>query len=425
MYFLYNIAVYVAGFCIKIIAIFNKKITLFVNGRTDFFTKLKDSFDANDKIIWFHCASLGEFEQGRPIIENVKKQTENSKSHLYNFKILVTFFSPSGYEIRKNYDAADFVTYLPLDTKRNVKKFVKIVNPKMAIFVKYEFWPNLLRELKKKRIKTILVSGVFRENQSFFKGYGGWMRKSLNTFEHFFVQNEISVKLLNKIGFDNIIHSGDTRFDRVYEITQQEIKLDFAEQFVGNKTTLVAGSTWPKDEALIVEYINNQSEDSRFHGNDRYIIAPHNINPQNIEKLKQSIYKKVVLYSEKEGEDLSQFEVLIIDTIGILTQIYNYGDIAYVGGGFGVGIHNILEPTTFGIPVIIGPNYHKFSEATDLINLRACISIENYTEFEETLNLLFTDSELRKSKGIIAKDYIINNIGSTEKIMNYINTNVK
>ena len=418
MYFIYNITVIVASFFIKIVAIFNKKIKLFVEGRKDVFIKLTKDLKSDDNVIWFHCASLGEFEQGRPILEKIKAQTLNSKSKFYNFKILVTFFSPSGYEVRKNYTVANLITYLPLDTKRNVKKFIEIVNPALAIFVKYEFWPNLLKELKTKQIKTILVSGIFRENQTFFKSYGGWMRKSLNSFDHFFVQNETSVELLKSIGLNNITLSGDTRFDRVYEITQDVIKLDFVEQFKDNKTTLVAGSTWHKDEVLITDYINN---DSNLSDNSKFIIAPHNINPQNIQKLKQSITKKVVLFTEKSNKNLNEFEVLIIDTIGLLTQIYKYGDIAYIGGGFGTGIHNVLEPATFGIPIIIGPKYHKFNEAKDLIDLKACISIKNSDELNKSLTILFGDDDLRKNRGDIAKDYIINNIGSTQKIMNYIN----
>ena len=420
MYFIYNIAVYIASFFVEIIAIFNKKLALFSQGRKTIFTQLKNHFNEKDTIIWFHCASLGEFEQGRPILEKIKEQTEHYNSQFYNCKLLVTFFSPSGYEVRKKYKGADVVTYLPLDTKRNVKKFVKIVNPTIAIFVKYEFWPNLLRELKDKQITTILVSGIFRKNQTFFKRYGEWMRKSLTTFDHFFVQNSTSLNLLKEIGFNNATLSGDTRFDRVYEITQQQIKLDFVKQFKNGKTALVAGSTWPKDESLLIEYINNSAT-----SNENFIIAPHTINPQTIQKLKLNIDKKVVLYSEKKGKDLSRFQVLIIDTIGILTHVYKYSDIAYVGGGFGTGIHNILEPATFGVPILIGPNYHKFNEALDLIRLKGCISIENVIDLEKNLSLLFNDEEIRINRGTIAKKYILDNIGSTKIIMKYINTTVK
>ncbi len=419
MYFFYNITVIIAGFFLKIVALFNKKISLFLKGRKSVFTTLSKNFTPTDKIIWFHCASLGEFEQGRPIIEKIKSQIPNPKSVFYNHKILVTFFSPSGYEIRKDYALADVVCYLPLDTKQNAKKFLNFVHPEIAIFVKYEFWPNLLRELKRKKIKTILVSGIFRKEQSFFQWYGSWMKKSLHTFDHFFVQNEFSKNLLKKIGFTNTTLGGDTRFDRVYEVTKQNIDLDFAAQFTKNKTTLIAGSTWQKDEELLVNYINNSTTEQQ-----QFIIAPHNIHQHNIEKLKQSISKKVILYSEIKGAKLEQYQVLIIDTIGLLTQIYKYADIAYVGGGFGSGIHNILEPATFGIPILIGPNYQKFNEATELVDLKACSVIHNPSELKTILNLFFNTISERESKGQIASDYILKNTGATQMIISYINEHI-
>jgi len=374
------------------------------------FTTLSEKFSSTDKIIWFHCASLGEFEQGRPIIEKCKNEYPNHK-------ILVTFFSPSGFEIRKNYALADVVCYLPLDTKKNAQKFIALIHPEIAIFVKYEFWPNVLRELKRKEIKTLLVSGIFRKEQSFFKWYGGWMRKSLHTFTHFFVQNDTSKKLLNNVGFTNASICGDTRFDRVYDITQQSIDLDFATQFTDKKTTLIAGSTWQKDEELLVNYINNKATEHQ-----KFIIAPHNIHQQNIKKLKQDISKKVILYSEIKNVNLEQYQVLIIDSIGLLTQIYKYADIAYVGGGFGSGIHNILEPATFGVPIVIGPNYKKFNEAIALVNLNACRVINTFSELNKELNSLFNQTSERENKGQIAKDYIFKNIGATKLIMNSINT---
>ena len=416
MYFLYNITVQVASFSLNIIAIFNKKIKLFVEGRKGVFKTLEQQFFKKDKIIWFHCASLGEFEQGRPIIEKIKSQIPNPKSVFYNHKILVTFFSPSGYEIRKNYALADIVCYLPLDTKKNVRKFLELVHPEIAIFVKYEFWPNLLRELKRKEIKTILVSGIFRKEQSFFQWYGSWMKKSLHTFDHFFVQNDASKELLKNIGFTNTTHSGDTRFDRVYEVTQQNIDFDFATQFTKDKTTLIAGSTWQKDEELLVDFINNNATEHQ-----RFIIAPHNIHQQNIEKLKQRISKKTILFSEIKDTKLDEYQVLIINTIGILTQIYKYADIAYVGGGFGSGIHNILEPATFGVPIIIGPNYQKFNEAVDLVELKACTVIHNTSELKTVLNTFFNTISEQESKGQIASDYILKNTGATQMIISYIN----
>jgi len=417
MYFLYNITVNITNFILQVVAIFNKKIQLFVEGRKGVYKKLEEHFTSKDSVIWFHCASLGEFEQGRSIIEKCKKEFRDSK-------ILITFFSPSGYEIRKDYSVADLVTYLPLDTKKKVKKFLKLVNPKVAVFIKYEFWPNLLKELKKKEIKTILISGIFRSNQFFFKNYGKWMKKSLYTFDHFFVQNRISQELLNNIGLTNVTVSGDTRFDRVFEITGQNIKLEKVEKFVDGKKTLIAGSTWPKDEELLVKYINTESDSKQ-----KFIIAPHNINPADIEKLKRGISKKVVLFSELnnskiKNKELSSFQVLIVDTIGLLSKIYNYADIAYVGGGFGSGIHNILEPATFGVPIIIGPNYNKFEEAKELNKLEACEVIKNSSELNTILKSLFSNDDHRIKKGKISRKYILDNTGATKIIFEYLNKTI-
>jgi len=412
MYFLYNITVYIAIFFLKIVAFFNKKIRLFIKGRKDVFETLKENFNHNDNIIWFHCASLGEFEQGRPIIEKCKKEYKE-------YKILVTFFSPSGFEIRKNYDSADLVTYLPLDTKRNVRKFLELVTPKIAIFIKYEFWPNLLKQLKNNGIKTILISGIFRKDQSFFKKYGSWMKRSLNSFDHFFVQNRSSETLLNSIGFTNVTISGDTRFDRVFEITEQNNKLEIIQKFVDNKVTLIAGSTWPKDEDLLVRFINSESEATQ-----KFIIAPHNIDQNDISKLKKSISKEVILFSESNSKILNNYQVLIIDTIGLLSKIYNYADLAYVGGGFGSGIHNILEPATFAVPIIIGPNYHKFKEANDLVKLGACKVITNNSELNTTLNEFFENPDNRKSKGKLSRNYILNNVGSTNILFDYLDKTI-
>lgn len=413
MSFLYNIAIYIVGFSLKIIALFNKKIRLFVNGRKDIFAELTSKFSKNDAVVWFHCASLGEFEQGRPIIENFKDQYPN-------YKILVTFFSPSGYEVRKDYAYADLVTYLPLDTKANTKKFIEIVNPAFAIFVKYEFWPNFLKQLKSKQIKTILVSGIFRKDQAFFKWYSSWMQKSLQTFDHFFVQNDISKNLLKSIGFENTTISGDTRFDRVFEITKQNNQIDFIERLIDKKLTLVAGSTWKKDEELLIEYINNHASE-----NEKFIIAPHNINQNDIINLKNNITKKTLIFSDSTTKDIENAQVLIIDSIGLLTKIYSYADIAYVGGGFGVGIHNILEPATFGIPILIGPKYQKFNEAKELIRLGACKAIHTNNELNTELNSLFNNNSDRKHKGDIAKNYIVSNTGATTQIMRHITKKLK
>lgn len=409
MYFIYNIIVLSIGVLLKIIAYFNKKINLFVNGRKEIFNKLSTSIFKGDKVIWMHCASLGEFEQGRPLLEKLK--------FLFpNHKFVLTFFSPSGYEIRKNYDLPNVVCYLPIDSKANVQKFLSILNPELAIFVKYEFWPNFLRELKNRNIETLLVSGIFRKNQSFFKWYGGWMRKSLNAFSYFFVQDENSKKLLNSIGKKNVIVSGDTRFDRVFEITQQNNTLDFIDEFKNNQYTLVAGSTWKEDEELLVNYINNEASEG-----EKFIIAPHNINLNDIEELKKSISKKTILYSEKQNISLKNYQVFIIDTIGILTKIYSYANLAYVGGGYTKsGVHNVLEPATFGIPIIIGPNYNKFIEAIELVNYEALFVADNYQKLSVLLGEFYRETKKTELAGSNALNYVKSKTGATSKILNYL-----
>ena len=404
----YDLVVFIASLLLPVIALFNKKIKLFVDGRKLSFpkiTKLK-----NEKTIWFHAASLGEFEQARPIIEEIK-------SKYVNYKILVTFFSPSGYEIRKDYNLADVICYLPLDSKSNARKFIKEVNPTLAVFIKYEFWPNLLNELKLKEIPTILVSGILREKQLFFKNYGGFMRKSLEAFHHFFVQDENSKELLNSINFKNVTIAGDTRFDRVSKILEQDNSLDFINEFKNNQYTIVAGSTWQEDEALLINYINNNTlKDQKF------IIAPHNIKQEAILELKKTIKKKTVLFSAKADKNLAEYQVFIIDTIGILTKIYAAADVAYVGGGLKTGLHNILEPATFGIPVVIGNKYNKFKEAVDLVKIGGCISINNQEEFTANFINLESDENFRKLTGVINKKYIQDNLGATKLIMNYLKT---
>jgi 3-deoxy-D-manno-octulosonic-acid transferase len=410
MNFLYNIAVYITWQVLKIYAVFSKKMRSFVNGRKRTFIEISEKISLEDKVIWMHCASLGEFEQGRPLIENIK-------SKYPTYKIVLTFFSPSGYEIQKNYSLADAITYLPMDTAKNAKIFLDLVNPKIAIFVKYEFWPNVLRELRNRNITTILVSGIFRTDQIFFKNYGSWMRKSLRTFSHFFVQNEKSKKLLNSIGYTNVSISGDTRFDRVYKITNQDNHLDFIDNFVQDKYILVAGSTWPKDEELLVNYINNFAGD-----NEKFIIAPHNITEKGIKNLQRSLSKKTTLFSDKNKNKEAQ--VFIVNTVGILSKIYSYANVVYVGGGFGVGIHNILEPAAYGVPIIIGPNFKKFKEAVDLVNLKACFSITDQKELNEYLYKLLNDNQFREEKIHITKKYITKNIGATEIILSYISKKI-
>ena len=408
MLFLYNIITLLAAQLLKIVALFSPKMKLFVDGRKSTFQTLANKIQTSDKTIWFHAASLGEYEQGLPVIEAIKEQFPTHK-------IVVTFFSPSGYEVRKNNAIADVTVYLPLDTISNAKQFVELVHPEMAFFIKYEYWPNYLNELKKQQIKTYLISGILRENQAFFKWYGGFYRNALKTFDYFFVQNESSKNLLQSIGFNNVKVSGDSRFDRVVSILERDNSLDFIEQFKDNKITIVIGSSWPKDESLLVKYINQSSDEVKF------IIAPHNIKSEQIQELKNVITKKTILFSEKDNVDLSNSNVFIIDTIGILTKIYSYADIAYVGGGFGnPGVHNILEPATFGVPVVIGPNYSHFAEATALVNMEGCISIQNQTQLNEAFDLLLHNEDERLEKGHICSTFVQMNKGATKTIMNHI-----
>lgn len=397
-----------ASLILPIIALFNKKIQLFIEGRKQ--TLLKINELKNEETVWFHSASLGEFEQARPIIEELK-------SNFKHYKILVTFFSPSGYEVRKNNDLADVVCYLPLDSNANAERFIKSIHLKFAIFVKYEFWPNFLNELSKNQIPTILVSGIFRKDQLFFRSYGGFMRNSLKAFHHFFLQDENSKKILESIDFKNSSVVGDTRFDRVSKILNQNNTLNFINKFKNNQYTIVAGSTWKEDEELLVNYINNNALDD-----EKMIIAPHNIQNDAVLGLKKSIHKKTVLFSEKEGKNMAEYQVLIVDTIGILTKIYAAANVAYVGGGLKTGLHNILEPATFGIPVVIGNKFNKFKEAVDLVNLKGCISICNQNEFSSIFTKLKKDEDFRKSTGNINKKYIQEHLGATQKIMNYLKT---
>lgn len=410
MLFLYNLVVQAASFLVKIVALFSSKIKLFVDGRKIVFPTLANEIKPTDKTIWFHAASLGEFEQGLPVIEKIKDKYPNHK-------IVVTFFSPSGYEVRKNSNVADVIVYLPLDTKSNAEKFVKAVHPDLVFFIKYEYWPNYLNELKQRHIPTYLISGIFRKEQVFFKWYGGFYRKALDSFEYFFVQNARSKELLLQIGKTNVTVSGDTRFDRVASILEKDNSLGFISEFKSDALTIVVGSSWPKDETLLVDFINSNNHDVKF------IIAPHNIKEEQIKQLKDSISKKVVLFSEKEGKDLADFDVFIIDTIGILTKIYSYADIAYVGGGFGnPGVHNILEPATFGVPIVIGPNFSHFAEAIALVNMEGCVSISNQKELNDAFENLIQNEDIRYEKGHICSTFVQMNKNATEIILKNLNT---
>ncbi|WP_412476724.1 3-deoxy-D-manno-octulosonic acid transferase [Flavobacterium sp. TBRC 19031] len=411
MFLLYNFIVLLAAATVKILAFFSPKMKLFVNGRKNVFKTLNEKITAEDKTIWFHAASLGEYEQGLPVMEQIRAKYSN-------YKIVLTFFSPSGYEVRKNNTVADVTVYLPLDTAFNAKKFIALTHPELVFFIKYEYWPNYLKVLKQAGIKTYLISGIFREKQAFFKWYGGFYRNALQTFDFFFVQNESSKKLLQSIGHQNVKISGDTRFDRVVSILGRDKRLDFIEAFKNDTTTIVIGSSWPKDESLLVTFINQCSNEVKF------IIAPHNIKAEQIADLKAQITKPTVLFSEKEGKSLSDYTVFIIDTIGILTKIYSYADIAYVGGGFGhPGVHNILEPATFGVPIVIGPNYSHFAEATALVNMEGCVTITNQYQLNDAFNNLIMNADIRHEKGHICETFVQMNKGATAVILDHINNN--
>ena len=409
MLFLYRISLVIYHFIIIVLSPFNQKAKLWLNGRKNIFKKIESSVVKNNKLAWFHCASLGEFEQGRPLIEAYRQKFPDHS-------IMLTFFSPSGYEIRKNYDKADYIFYLPIDSPGNAKRFLDLTKPDIVFFVKYEFWHYYINEIGKRKIPLYLVSGIFRENQRFFKWYGGAFRKMLRNFNYFFLQNQASQDLLNSIAINNLMITGDTRFDRVFTIAQQAKALPLIEKFKNEKQILVLGSSWQPDEELVIKYFNETQPVFKL------IIAPHEVSKENINRIVKNIcpQRNVVKYSEANEINIENADVLIIDSIGLLSSIYRYGDIAYIGGGFGKGIHNILEAATFGLPIIFGPNYQSFKEAKDLILLGGAISIENHKQLANTLDQYFLDLELIKSKGSIASHYVSNNKGATEKILEYI-----
>lgn len=405
MTWLYNCSIFLYSLLIRVSALFNPKARLFVNGRKNWQENLRNKIEPGARYLWFHCASLGEFEQGRPVIEEIKKQ-------IPEYKIVLTFFSPSGFEIRKNYDQAEIILYLPIDTARNAKAFLNLVKPEKVFFIKYEYWFHYISELKERNIPLFVISAIFRENQPFFKTslMGKWYRNMLFQVEHFFIQNEKSAKLLTGIEVTNFTISGDTRFDRVAAIATGSKQLPIVNKFKGSSKLVIAGSTWKPDEELLTAFIN-QTE------NVKYIIAPHEVSASNINRIHQLLKKPAISFSKLAENDIEKYDVLIIDSIGILSSLYRYGNIAYIGGGFGVGIHNILEAATFGLPVVFGPNYKKFKEAVDLIDEEGAYSIQNFEELNSAfLNLLNNQKQLEKSAEI-SKNYVAKNVGSTKLII--------
>lgn len=407
MVIIYSLVIRFYAFLIKIVAPFNSKAKLWINGRKNIFKNIEKQLKTNEKRIWIHTSSLGEFEQGRPVIESIKKIHPE-------IKIVLTFFSPSGYEIRKNYELADYIFYLPIDTKKNAKIFTKLINPQFVLFVKYDFWYHYINQLSKLNIPIFVFSAVFNKKQIFFKWYGSLFKKLLQKFTHIFVQNSNSEQLIKKIGINTVSISGDTRFDRVYQIAQHAKTIELIEKFTKNYFTIIIGSSWPADEKIICQYINEKTHPIK------YIIAPHLIDEAHIEEIEKRITKPSIRYSDIKNDNHLNKEILIINNIGLLSSLYQYGDLAYIGGGFGKAIHNIQEPTTHGLPVIFGPNYHTFKEAIDLINLKAAHSITTYTDIETLFDKYYNDKEYTKKNGLICKNYIKENIGATDKIMKEI-----
>jgi 3-deoxy-D-manno-octulosonic-acid transferase len=403
---LYNLSIYLYSFAVALVSPFHKKARMTREGQKKAYSILREKIDKDFKYIWFHAASLGEFEQGRPMIEKIK-------SDYPGYKVLLTFFSPSGYEVRKNYNGADIICYLPFDTPGRVRKFMNLVNPAIAIFIKYEFWYNYLSTLKKRNIPTYIISAIFRKDQIFFKWYGGFYRKVLGCFNHLYVQDEASKALLEEYGVDNVTVAGDTRFDRVLDIQSQARILDVVESFAGKDNKgkiLVAGSSWPQDEEIFVDYFNEHPE-------MKLIIAPHEIHEEHIKSIIALLKRPYIRMSEATKENVSDKDCLIIDCFGLLSSIYRYGDIAYIGGGFGVGIHNTLEAAVYGIPVIFGPNYTKFKEARDLISVGGAFSVENKSSFKNKIEKLLNNDDLLNKSGHEAGHYVKNNAGGTERIL--------
>ncbi|GHT13663.1 3-deoxy-D-manno-octulosonic acid transferase [Bacteroidia bacterium] len=404
---MYNIAIALYSFAVRLVSPFNKKAKKILAGQKETFSILKKEIDPKAKYIWFHAASLGEFEQGRPLIEKIRLEKPE-------YRILLSFFSPSGYEVRKDYPGADIVCYLPFDYNKHAKKFLDLAKPEMAVFIKYEFWMNYLNQLKHNNIPTYIISAIFRKNQIFFRWYGRKYRNVLSNFNWFFVQDNNSLELLKRFNYRNVTVSGDTRFDRVQEIAEKRKDIPAIEKFL-NKTeenkrfVLVAGSSWEKDEDILIPYFN-QNPDIKL------IIAPHEIGEKRIETLINRLSRPFARLSSTNDTEIEKADCLIIDCIGLLSSVYRYGDIAYVGGGFGVGIHNILEAAVYGIPVVFGPNYQKFKEARELIACHGAFTVANGDELAIHLNERFIYDHLLRENGKSAKDYVIHNLGATHKI---------
>ena len=406
--FLYNIGIWIYWSAIRFSSIFNTKASDFVNGRKGVLSSIKDQISKQD-LIWFHCASLGEFEQGRPIIEEMREKYPQ-------YKILLTFYSPSAYNIRKHYEGADYVTYLPIDSRKNASKFVEIVNPVIAVFVKYEFWHHYFEQLKNRQIPLVIISSIFRKDQIFFKKYGHFYREILSRATKIFTQDKNSIQLLTDIRVTDSEQAGDTRFDRVWQIKAEAKEVEYMSVFKGNANILVVGSCWKEDLEVLIPFINNSPSKLKF------IIAPHEISNKNLQFLTKEIKLDCIKYSECQSRNPGQADVMIIDNVGLLSKLYNYGEYAFVGGAFGDGLHNILEPAAFGLPVFFGNrNFTKFKEARDLIEIGGAFSVSDYFDFSQKF-IPLADPRQRSLVSDIVRSYVKSNTGATSIIMRYLST---
>lgn len=406
MKFFYNLGIFIFWALAYLAAPFNSKAKLWIKGQKKWDLNIKEKIKPGDRTMWIHCASLGEFEQGRPVIEAIKKE-------IPGMKIILSFFSPSGYEIRKNYSNADCICYLPADSPENAARFIELIMPEFVIFVKYEFWNNYISALYKNQIPLYLVSGIFRNDQHFFKWYGSFFRAMLRKFDKLYVQDKGSLDLLSGIGIDNAMLAGDTRFDRVIQLTQTAREIPQLEKFRGGERLFLAGSSWRPDEEIIAQYIN------KFPDKMKWVFAPHEIDPSNIERLEKLFRVKTVRFSEF-NETSGEARVLIIDNIGMLSSAYKYAYISAIGGGFGKGIHNILEPACWSVPVIFGPNHKKFREAVELINEKGAMTFDSFGDFSVILDNWLSDEHVYLKSAKSAGDYVKKNTGATALIIKEI-----
>ncbi|MBN8704151.1 MAG: 3-deoxy-D-manno-octulosonic acid transferase [Bacteroidetes bacterium] len=407
----YNVGIYCYQTLLFIAALLgNGKAKSWIEGRKDIFKIVASKINTSDSIIWFHCASVGEFEQARVLLEKIKK-------NIPTYKILLTFFSPSGYELRKNYAFADYIFYLPMDTPSNARRFVKLVNPKLVFFIKYEFWLNYIFELSRKNIPLIGVSYIFRDNQHFFKWYGTYFRKALRCYNMLFVQDENSKKLLKQLNMCDVEVVGDTRFDRVKQVADRAQKLDIVENFCSQKFTIVAGSTWSKDEDLFVDYIRQTTNTAKR----KFVIVPHEVTSDHITEISAKLEGlSFITYSQAKMESVSDFDILLVDQIGFLSSIYRYASAAYIGGGFGTGIHNTLEAAVYGIPIAFGPKYHKFNEAKDLVSANIATVIASSSDLKLWIDRTLNDNVYYVTSSIASKEYVNRNVGASDIIFDRI-----